>query len=424
MGRGARHLRPQSIGKQIPEAPAPAGDELRALTRLAFDELGDAAGGIGSIHRGIAGRVFSAVGWGGRVVERSHDAISAAAYGAVRGTFLAGGRAAAAALGARHSASPLSVTPRGATVLGVLGGLIGDELERQASPLQQPMAVRAAGRVVPPERDALAAALPAASGRLVVLLHGVMETEHAWELGAHREGGTYGSRLAADLGLTPVYVRYNSGRHISENGRSLAELLEALTGAWPVEVEEIALIGHSMGGLVARSAGHQAAEEGMAWVRQVRWIVSLGTPHMGAPLAQAVHYAGAALSALPETRPFGAFLCRLSGGIRDLRQGSLVDEDWRDRDPHALKAVACREVPLLNGVTHCFISATITRSERHPVGRLLGDALVLTPSASGRSSSRRIAFQEGRHVGQAHHLALLNHPAVYEQLHEWLSTSS
>ena len=424
MGRGARHLRPQSISEQVPETSAPAGDELGALARLAFAGLAGAAGGIGSIHAGIAGRVFSAVGSGGRVVERSHDAISAAAYGAVRGTFLAGGRAAAAALRAHRGGSPLSATPRGGMVLGALNGLIGDELERQASPLQQPMAVRAAGRVVPPERDALAAAFPAATGRLVVLLHGLMETEHAWELGAHREGRTYGSRLAADLGLTPVYVRYNSGRHISENGRSLAELLEAVTGAWPVEVEEIALIGHSMGGLVERSAGHQAAEQGMAWVRQVRRIVSLGTPHMGAPLAQAVHYAGAALSALPETRPFGAFLRRRSGGIRDLRQGSLVDEDWRDRDPGALKAVACREVPLLDGVTHCFISATITRSERHPVGRLLGDALVLSPSASGRSSSRRIAFQEGRHVGQAHHLALLNHPAVYEQLHEWLSTSS
>jgi pimeloyl-ACP methyl ester carboxylesterase len=404
-------------------ARVPEDDEVRALARLAFDELGAAVGGIGSIHRGIAGRVFSWVGPGGRVVEQSHDAISAVAYGAVRGSFVAGGRAAAAALRTRPGGGPLSVTPGGATVLGALSGLIGDELERRQSPLQQPMAVRAGGRVVPPERDALAAAFPGATGRVVVFLHGLMETEHAWGIGARRAGGTYGSLLAEELGLTPVYVRYNSGRHTSENGRSLAELLEAVTGAWPVDVDELTLIGHSMGGLVARSAGYQATAEGMAWVRKVRRIVSLGTPHSGAPLAQAVHYAGAALSALPETRPFGAFLRRRSGGIRDLRQGSLVDEDWRERDPDALKAVACREVPLLDGVTHCFVSATITRSERHPVGRLLGDALVLTPSASGRGRSRRIAFQHGRHVGQAHHLALLNHPAVYEQLREWLSAS-
>jgi pimeloyl-ACP methyl ester carboxylesterase len=411
------------MSEQALEAPTTPGDELRALTRLAFDELAGAVGGIGSIHLGIAGRVFSAVGPTGRAVERTHDAISAAAYGAVRGAFAAGGRAGAAALRARRGGRRLSTTPRGATMLGAISGLIGDELERQASPLHQPMALRAGGRVVPPRPDALAEAFPGAGGRIVVFLHGLMETEHAWKLGARREGSTYGSRLEEQLGLTPVYVRYNSGRHISENGRSLAELLEAVAGAWPVGVKEIALIGHSMGGLVARSACHQAAEDGMAWVRHVRRTVSLGAPHMGAPLAQAVHYAGAAFWALPETRPLGAFLRRRSGGIRDLRQGSLVDEDWRDRDPDALKAEACREIPLLDGATHCFISATITRSERHPVGRLLGDALVLVPSASGRSRSRRIAFQEGKHVAPAHHLSLLNHPTVYEQLREWLSAS-
>jgi pimeloyl-ACP methyl ester carboxylesterase len=417
VGRGARHLRPQPLAS---EAALP-GDELRALTRLAFNGLAGAVGGIGSIHRGIAGRVFDAIGPSGRAVEHTHNAISTAVYGTVRGTFGATGRAGAAALGTGRNGRPLSTTPRGAAVLGAISGLIGDQLEREASPLQQPMAVRAGGRIVPARRETLAAAFPEAGGRLVLFLHGLMETEHAWELGAAREGGSYGSRLRDDLGLTPVYIRYNSGRHISENGGSLAELLDELPGAWPAEVEEIALVGHSMGGLVARSAGYHAAGQGMEWVHKVRRIVSLGTPHMGAPLAQAVHYAGAALWALPETRPVGAFLRRCSAGIRDLRQGSLVDEDWRDRDPDALKAVACREVPLLDGVTHCFVSATITRSERHPLGRLLGDALVLVPSASGRSRSRRIAFQEGRHVGLAHHLALLNHPEVYEHLREWLS---
>ena len=154
---------------------------------------------------------------------------------------------------------------------------------------------------------------------------------------------------------------------------------------WPVEVEEVALVGHSMGGLVARSACHRAVLRDASWVKAVRRVVSLGSPHMGAPLEQSVHYLSAALSALPETRPFGAFFRRRSGGIRDLRQGSLVDADWRDCDPDALRARACEEVPLLEGATHYFVSATITRDPRHPVGRVIGDCLVLVPSASGRS---------------------------------------
>ena len=144
---------------------------------------------------------------------------------------------------------------------------------------------------------------------------------------------------------------------------------------------------------------------------------------MGAPLAQGVHWASAALHALPETRPLAGFLRRRSAGIRDLRQGSLVDADWRDCDPDALRAAACQEVPLLEGATHCFVAATITRSGRHPVGRLLGDCLVLEPSASGRSRTRRIPFQaeHGMHLGGAHHIALLNHPAVYARLRAWLA---
>jgi hypothetical protein len=132
--------------------------------------------------------------------------------------------------------------------------------------------------------------------------------------------------------------------------------------------------------------------------------------------------AAEALYALPETRMIGAFLRRRSAGIRDLRHGSLVDEDWRGRDPNALRAAACKELPLLRGATHHFVSATITRSPNHPVGRLLGDILVLVPSATGQGRTRRIGFrvEHGHHVSPAHHLALLNHPEVYDRLRKWL----
>jgi pimeloyl-ACP methyl ester carboxylesterase len=280
------------------------------------------------------------------------------------------------------------------------------------------MAVRVAGAPVWLEPDAVAAAFPDPTPRVAVFLHGLMETEFSW-----RAPDAYGARLQRELGYTPVYVRYNSGLHVSQNGRCLSELMGELVDAWPVEVERVALVGHSTGGLVARSACHCGAEEGAGWVKRVKQSVSLGTPHMGAPLEQGVHYLSAGLARLPETRPLANFLRRRSGGIRDLRQGSLVDEDWRDRDPDALRAAACAEVPLLEGATHCFISATVTRSDRHPLGRLIGDTLVLKPSATGRSRTRRIPFEDefGMHLGGAHHFALVNHPAVYEQLRAWLA---
>jgi pimeloyl-ACP methyl ester carboxylesterase len=395
--------------------------ELRALTLLGFDELRQASGGIGSINRAVAGRVFHAVGPGAALVRPVHGAVTRSVFAGLGLGPRAIGMAAAAAVGSRD-APALSTTPRGSALIAAVTGLRGDALEAEGSPLSQPMAVRLDGEQVALDPNSLREAFPDAGPRLVVFVHGLMTTEFSWALFGPE---TYGERLARELGCTPVYVRYNTGRHISENGRSLSELMEKLVAAWPVDAEQIALVGHSMGGLVARSACCHAAEEGADWAGLITHSVSLGTPHMGAPLEQAVHVLSAGLARLPETRPFANFLRRRSGGIRDLRQGSLVDEDWRDSDPDALRGAACAEIPLLEGATHCFVSAAITGSKRHPLGRLLGDTLVLVPSASGRSRTRRIPFEDeyGMHLGAATHFTLLNHPAVYERLRDWLAVA-
>jgi pimeloyl-ACP methyl ester carboxylesterase len=393
--------------------------ELSALTTLGFDELARASGGIGSIQRAVSGRVFRMVGPGAMLVRPVHEGITRGVYrGLGAGTRAVGMVAGAAA--ARREGRLISSTPMGSAAIAAITGLRGDALEEEGSPLAQPMAVRVAGEPLALEPEAVAAAFPAATRRIVVFVHGLMTTEFSWALGGRER---FGDRLAREIGCTPVYVRYNTGRHISENGRSLCQLMEQLLAAWPVEADEIALVGHSMGGLVARSACCHAAEADADWARLIRHSVSLGTPHMGAPLEQAVHVLSAGLARLPETRPFANFLRRRSGGIRDLRRGSLVDEDWRDCDPDALRGAACAEIPLLEGATHCFVSATVTRSDRHPVGRLIGDTLVLKPSASGRGRTRRIPFEDeyGMHLGRASHFALLYHPAVYEKLRAWLA---
>jgi pimeloyl-ACP methyl ester carboxylesterase len=316
----------------------------------------------------------------------------------------------------------LSSTRRGSAVIAALNGLIGDRLERSGSELHQPPSVRVNGEPVALNSVSLREAFPDATARLVVFLHGLMATEFCWEWGGSHPRDTYGARLATDLNLTPIYLRYNTGLHISENGRSVAALLEQLVQAWPLEVREIALVGHSLGGLVARSACHYGSGSGDCWTGRVHHIVSLGTPHLGAPLARGAHVAAETLYRLPEARLLGGFLRQRSAGIRDLGSGSLVDEDWRGRDPNALRAAVCVEVPLLEGATHFFVSATITRSPNNAVARLFGDILVLVPSATGQGRTRRIPFEaeHGNHVGSAHHLSLLNHPDVYERLREWL----
>jgi pimeloyl-ACP methyl ester carboxylesterase len=383
------------------DAETTAHAEAMALNRLAARELSGLPGGIGGMHDAIAGRVFGALGPLGAPVRVVHDATAHGAYAGVRGGLRALFGAAGSLAARRAGERAPSVTPLGAGVIAALNGLVGDALEREGSPLALPMGFRVDGE---PVKDVDPGPRP------VVFVHGLGETEFSWGWG----GEPYGSRLP---GRTPLYVRYNTGRHVSENGASLDALLDTLP-----EVEELAIVGHSMGGLVARSACHQGALRGAAWTRHVRHVISLGTPHLGAPLAQGVHVLAAGLHAVPELRPLAGYLRRRSAGIRDLRHGSLVDEDWRDTDPDALRAKACQEVPLLDGAVHCFVAATVTRSDSHPLGRLLGDMLVLSPSASGRGRTRRVPFadEHGLTLGGTHHLALLNHPAVYEQLRVWL----
>jgi pimeloyl-ACP methyl ester carboxylesterase len=412
------------------ESSAP--NEVRALSALAFDELRSFPGAIRDMHLGIAKRAFRGVGPAGRPVQLIHDAVSSRAYGAIGAGTAGLGRAVDTTMERRGMGEQvsLSTTQKGNFGIAVLSGLIGDRLERDGSALHQPASARIHGERIGLDESSLRAAFPQATPRLAVFIHGLTGDEFCWSWGENPAtnpdaADPYGSRLASDLEYTPVYLRYNSGLHISENGRTVAALLQELVELWPVEVQQIALVGHSMGGLVVRSAAHQADEQDHEWVRRVRHIVSLGTPHIGAPLEQGAHRAALALHKLPETRMLGSFLKKRSAGIRDLRHGSLVDEDWRGRDPEALRAVACREVPLLPGATHYFVSATVTRDHSHPLGRLLGDILVLKPSASGRSKTRRIPFRDehGHHVGGTHHLALLNHPEVYERMRGWLATA-
>src|SRR5205823_7106966 len=106
------------------------------------------------------------------------------------------------------------------------------------------------------ERAALKQRLSEARGDVLVLIHGLCMNDLQWQ----RDGHDHGAVLARELGFTPVYLSYNSGLHISTNGRELSAQLQALLDAWPCPVQRLVLVGHSMGGLLARSALHYGGQ--------------------------------------------------------------------------------------------------------------------------------------------------------------------
>jgi hypothetical protein len=335
--------------------------------------------------------------------EVVHRGVAAGVYGGLG----VGCRVAAAGLGAladRGVGPGLEDTPRGRFLTSAVDGIIGDRLARERPRLAVPLAVRRDGRDVPTDHDALAGAFPSASGRVAVLLHGLSENESAFDRHRDQVGATYADTLA-DLGWTPVLLRANTGLGLRENGVALAALLRDLVGAWPVAVDRLALVGHSMGGLLMRAACAVALQGEQRWTDRVAHVVTLGTPHLGAPLAQHVGYGARALARLPETSAFGRILDQRSAGVLDLVHG------------------LGEEVPPLAHVRYHLVSATLARSPHHPVSRLLGDLLVRQPSAYGRTRHRPGLFPgaDELHLPATGHLDLLNHPEVHTALRAWLA---
>lgn len=304
---------------------------------------------------------------------------------------------------------------------GAVNGVVGDHLEQRANGLNLGMALRCEEHWI----DAEGQGAPAqASPRIVVLVHGLATTEWSWCLDAEKYLGdpaaNFGTMLQKDLGYTPIFVRYNTGRHISENGRLLAKRLEQLVQHWPVPVEKLVLLGHSMGGLVARSACHIAYLEGQNWVQRTQQIVTLSSPLQGAPLEKFGNMASAVLASvdLPATAIIARLINGRSAGIKDLRHGSVRDDDWQGRDPDAITDPRPQDVALPPHIAWCFIAASVAASAEHPVSQILGDLLVRVGSASGPVDAPSLVTV--RHIGGITHAAIQVQPAAYAIIHEFL----
>ena len=298
----------------------------------------------------------------------------------------------------------LEAGARGRFVSSAVNGLIGDRLLRERPQLAIPMAVRLHGADVDPEPESLAEAFPEATGRLVVFLHGLCENESYWNRHRDRTGTTYAEMLA-ERGWTPLLLRANTGLPLRENGVALTALLQRVVEAWPVPVTRIALVGHSLGGLVMRAAGAVASEvDGAVEPALVTDVITLGTPHLGAPIAWGIGHGSRGLGRLPETAAFGRIL------------------DWRSRGVHDLVAGLAEDVPPLPHARYHLVAATLTAAS--------GTRSATSSATCWSGRARRTAGTGGRslfpdadvlHVGRTDHFGLLNHPEVHAALKRWLA---
>ena len=361
---------------------------------------------VQGMHRAIAGRWFSALGSFAGPVRTVHDAVAETVYGSVR----IGG--AVAGSGLDHAQADGDTAEADAFV----NGLWGDALGRHEDRLGIPMGIRDRDGVPVRIGPELGAVFPSATGRLVVLVHGLTKTETCWR-GTEGQRGLI-ERLYEHPALTPVSIRYNTGLRISDNGIQLATLLEELRANWPVPVRSIALVGHSMGGLVVRSACLEARTAGHSWIDDVNDVVALASPHRGAPLEKFVNVVAWCLGVAPETRPLADFLNRRSVGIKDLRFGAIVEDDWKGIDPDALLRNSVGDHALAPDIDHHFVAAVITSDPAHPAGIAMGDLMVRTGGGTGE---QRLEPTNVAVLGGVSHFDLLHDPRVIDSAMAWIT---
>jgi pimeloyl-ACP methyl ester carboxylesterase len=404
--------------------------DLRALAQLATDTTV----AVTTMAEGVHQSIWRTLGAPSGATSAQTRGLTGLIYKSVTGVTQLVGRGVATAL---TRLEPLLQQLEGqaeesferAAIVAALNGVMGDRLQASANPLAVPMTLRyqELGALVSKGLEAnlpLGEQIPNATPKLLLVIHGLCMNDLQWNTQQQGKNINHAITLASALGYTPVYVRYNSGLHVSENGHDLARQLEALVTRWPTALAQIAVLAHSMGGLITRSALHVASEGGLQWPQHLKNIVFLGTPHHGAPLERAGNWVDVILGSTPYSRPFAKLGQLRSAGVTDLRYGHVLDVDWMGHDRFRRKPDSRTPVPLPDNVACFTVAATLAGKRSHLADRLLGDGLVPLHSALGQhdEAPRQMHFAPGHQLisYRTGHLQLLSNPAITQQLLQWL----
>ncbi len=393
--------------------------DLHGLSRLAVDGVGGTVALVEQMHYTIA-RISAPVGRSGNGRTRG---ITGLVYRSINGvTRVVDGTMGLAFGQLVPRLGPHATTPERDRWVSALNGVLGDYLAATGNPLALPMQLRHQGRTIDLAAGDFSALAGRPTGKLMVFIHGLCLSDACWTTPGRDM--SLPASLAGSLGATSLTVYYNSGRHVSDNGLELSGLLEQLVAAWPETVEELILIGHSMGGLVARSACHYAAGQGHHWPNRVRRLISLGSPHHGAPLERIGNKVDRLLSVSPYSAPFTRLGKIRSAGITDLRHGNVVEDDWRGRDRFAGGDDVRMPAILPDHITCHAIAATTDSQADSIKSRYLGDGLVPLDSALGLhpdpSRCLPVLPQHREVVCRTTHVGLLDNHSVRQALHDWL----
>lgn len=404
-----RHMTPTSKDSAHNKSSEKIDSHIQGIGRLTIDAVLAITDIVESLHKRIdpVSRKFSSadkeqvVGLGG-VIYRHIKGITGLVGKSIDAPL--------AVISKSLGTPPFSPASEG--LLSALNGVLGDHLERRENPLAIAMKIRKNGEAL--DSQQLKSLIENSNGKFLILVHGLCMNDLQWQ----RQGQDHGEKLAEEFAMTTLYLHYNTGRHISDNGKLFAELLESLTNLSDKKLD-INFLVHSMGGLVSRSAISYAEAQQHNWPVQLNKLIFLGTPHHGAPLEKAGNWIDLILGKHPYTVPFARLVKVRSAGITDLRYGNVQASDRKTSDRFEFKGDQRSPLPLPSYV-QCFAVATcVDQNIQHPIG----DGLVTVKSALGKHNNPafELHFPEARTWTDSgiNHMQLLSDPKVYQILRSW-----
>ncbi|MBK7414784.1 MAG: alpha/beta fold hydrolase [Dechloromonas sp.] len=393
------------MSKKRPDHPPSAGYSDAAKTVVQQTTLR-----VQEMHRAIAAQSFDVltkvplVSGPAQFIQNAHDAISSGVYAAIHHG--AGGLLGAASLLEKSSTGFTDEKPPGRLASGLrsaLNGAFGDHLAASNNRLAIAMALHLDGVPLTLEAAALRSAFPMAGKRICLFIHGLSCDEHCWKPGKEPSETEceFGLQLQSEFGYTPLYLRYNTGLPIADNGAQLASFLDQLIHAWPEPDCELVIIGHSMGGLIALAACQQASSAAFDWPHSTRMLICLGSPHLGSPVERLGHLAHGVLNQSKITAPLGKIASARSQGVKDLRHGPGAPD----------------QAKMLATLAYRFLGGSLAGDADHPFSEFFGDGLVTPSSATTHDMTGDV---QSAKLGGIGHMELLTDRRVYRQIRDWL----
>jgi hypothetical protein len=315
----------------------------------------------------------------------------------------------------------------------LLNGMIGEYLEKENNPLAIQMGFFHQSQKLSLDCQLAQQLDCPLSNKVVIFVHGLTNLETVWDYPAEGSSNAsivnhyidvcfspvnktspenYGKKLQEEFGFTPFYLRYNTGLSLEKNGRNFSAQLSKLFKNYPIKIDDLMLIGFSMGGGLLSHAQYSAQKNNQAWLKVLSKCMYLGDSSENSLLANILQLSGDFLRHTPIR-----YINFLADWF-DYRSKRLQTNENKEND-FDLKRRRSREFALfVESSRHYFVNGNLTRKGQNIYNRSIED---LNPKQKNSDSSRATPPRsQSVHLEGISPIRLAHSNRVYSLISRWV----